>query len=329
MIDPYGRRITYLRVSITDRCNFRCFYCMSEDMEFLPKTDILSLEEIDRVCSVFVSRGVRKLRVTGGEPLVRRNAIALFRSLGRHLEKGDLDELTLTTNGVLLTRHAKELFDCGVRRVNVSLDTLDPQRFALLTRFGQIEPVLEGIAAARKAGLKVKINTVALRGVNDDEVEDIVRWCTEHGSDLTFIETMPLGEIETQRTDHYLPLTEVRARLARTWHLEDIDDCTGGPARYVRIVETGSRVGFITPMTHNFCETCNRVRLTSTGTLFMCLGQEDSVDLRTPMRESDDDAILHAAIDSAVALKPKGHEFTIDSETKRPSVARHMSMTGG
>lgn len=329
MIDPFGRRITYLRVSITDRCNFRCFYCMSEDMEFLPKTEILSLEEIERVCDAFVAKGVRKLRLTGGEPLVRRNAIELFRALGRHLKSGALAELTLTTNGSLLARFAEDLAACGVRRVNVSLDTLDADCFARITNYGQIGPVLDGIAAAKAAGLKVKINTVALRGINDHEVENLVRWCAERDFDLTFIETMPLGEIEARRVDHYWPLHDVRAQLARTWTLDEIAETTGGPARYVRVAETGQRIGFITPMTHNFCETCNRVRLTCTGTLYMCLGQDDAIDLRAPLRAAADDRPLLAAIDNAIARKPKGHEFIIDPNLGRPAVFRHMSVTGG
>ncbi len=329
MIDPYGRKITYLRVSITDRCNFRCFYCMSEQMEFLPKGEILSLEEIDRICSAFVAKGVRKLRLTGGEPLVRRDAIELFRSLGRHLGAGTLDELTLTTNGSLLARHADSLAACGVRRINVSLDTLDPGKFAAITSRGQIQPVLEGIAAAKAAGLKVKINTVALKGINEDEILTLVRWCADRGFDLTFIETMPLGEIEARRVDNYLPLSEVRARIASVFPLEGVAETTGGPARYVRVAETGQRIGFITPMTHNFCETCNRVRLTCTGTLYMCLGQDDAVDLRAPVRTSPDNGPLIAAIDAAIARKPKGHEFIIDPALGRPAVFRHMSVTGG
>ncbi|WP_316977514.1 GTP 3',8-cyclase MoaA [Shumkonia mesophila] len=329
MIDPFGRKITYLRVSVTDRCNLRCSYCMAEHMEFLPRQELLSLEELDRVCSAFVARGVRKLRITGGEPLVRRGVMTLFRSLGRHLEKGTLDELTLTTNGTQLAKYAGDLAACGVERVNVSLDTLNAGRFAALTRGGRLQEVLEGVAAAKAAGLAVKINAVALKGVNEGEIDDLIIWCGERGLDLTLIETMPLGEIEGDRTDHYLPLSELRARLERRWTLTDLPMTTGGPARYVAIAETGRRLGFITPMTHNFCEGCNRVRLTCTGTLYMCLGQDDAADLRTPLRASEGDEALLTAIDAAIARKPKGHDFIIDPATKRPAVERHMSVTGG
>lgn len=329
MIDPFGRRITYLRVSVTDRCNLRCSYCMAEHMEFLPKQELLTLEELDRVCSAFVRRGVRKLRITGGEPLVRRDIMTLFRSLGRHLTAGALDELTLTTNGTQLAKYAEDLAACGVRRVNVSLDTLDAGRFAALTRGGRLGEVLEGVAAARNTGLAIKINAVALKGVNEDEIDDLIVWCGDGGCDLTLIETMPLGEIEGDRTDHYLPLSAVRTRLERRWTLTDLPLSTGGPARYVAIAETGRRLGFITPMTHNFCEGCNRVRLTCTGTLYMCLGQEDAADLRAPLRASEGDDALMAAIDAAIARKPKGHDFVIDPATKRPAVERHMSVTGG
>jgi cyclic pyranopterin phosphate synthase len=330
MIDPYGRAITYLRVSVTDRCDFRCLYCMSEDMTFLPKAEVLSLEELDRLCSAFVRRGVRKLRMTGGEPLVRRNIMSLFHGLSRHLKSGALDELTLTTNGSQLTRYAKELADLGVRRVNVSLDTLDPHKFQAITRWGRFNQVMDGLEAAKAAGLGVKINTVALRGVNDDEIEHLVAWCGEEGFDLTFIEVMPMGDIGGEtRLDQYLPLSMVRARLAERWTLEESEHRTGGPARYVTLRETGQRVGFITPMTHNFCESCNRVRLTCTGTLYMCLGQEDAADLRAPLRTSDDDALLDAAIAEAIARKPKGHDFVIDRRRTRPTMSRHMSVTGG
>jgi cyclic pyranopterin phosphate synthase len=330
MIDPYGRAITYLRVSVTDRCDFRCLYCMSEDMTFLPKAEVLSLEELDRLCSAFVRRGVRKLRMTGGEPLVRRNIMSLFHGLARHLKSGALDELTLTTNGSQLTRYAKELADLGVRRVNVSLDTLDPHKFQAITRWGRFNQVMDGLEAAKAAGLGVKINTVALRGVNDDEIEHLVAWCGEEGFDLTFIEVMPMGDIGGEtRLDQYLPLSMVRARLAERWTLEESEHRTGGPARYVTLRETGQRVGFITPMTHNFCESCNRVRLTCTGTLYMCLGQEDAADLRAPLRTSDDDALLDAAIAEAIARKPKGHDFVIDRRRTRPTMSRHMSVTGG
>ena len=330
MIDPFGRHISYLRVSVTDRCDFRCVYCMAEDMTFLPKAEVLSLEELDRVCSAFVRHGVRKLRMTGGEPLVRRNIMTLFRSLGRHLKSGELDELTLTTNGSQLARHAQELKEIGVRRVNVSLDTLDPAKFAAITRWGRLEQVQEGLAAAKRAGLAVKINAVALKGVNDGEFHRLVEWCGEEGFDFVFIEVMPMGEIGTEtRLDQYLPLSMVRAELQRRWTLEETDYRTGGPARYVRVAETGGRLGFITPLTHNFCESCNRVRVTCTGTLFMCLGQEDAADLRGPLRASEANDLLYAAIDEAIARKPKGHDFVIDRRRKRPALARHMSVTGG
>jgi cyclic pyranopterin phosphate synthase len=329
MVDPFGRHITYLRVSVTDRCDFRCVYCMAEDMTFLPKSQVLTLEELDRLCSAFVRRGVRKLRLTGGEPLVRRDIMSLVRALGRHLDSGALDELTLTTNGSQLERFAKELAECGVRRVNVSVDTLNPEKFHTITRRGDLPKVLAGIDAARDAGLAVKINAVALRGINEDELTDMVAWCGEKELDLTLIETMPMGEIEEDRTDRYLPLSLVRARLAQDWTLEDIDYRTGGPARYARIKETGKRLGFITPLSHNFCESCNRVRLTCTGTLFMCLGQDDSADLRQVLRATSDDAVLDAALDEAIARKPKGHDFVIDRLHTKPAVERHMSVTGG
>ncbi|MGE0744932.1 MAG: GTP 3',8-cyclase MoaA [Rhodospirillales bacterium] len=330
LVDPFERAITYLRVSVTDRCDFRCVYCMAEDMAFLPKSEVLTLEELDRLCSAFVARGVRKLRLTGGEPLVRRNVMWLIRRLGRHLDSGALDELTLTTNGSQLARYAGELAEAGVRRINVSLDTLDAAKFAAITRWGKLDKVLDGIAAAKAAGLAVKINAVALKGVNDDEFDRLVEWCGREGFDLTFIEVMPMGEIgDAARLDQYLPLSMVRAALKRRWTLEETDYSTGGPARYVRVAETGRRVGFITPMTHNFCESCNRVRLTCTGTLFMCLGQEDAADLRTPLRASADDGLLMQAIDDAVARKPKGHDFIIDRRRRTASVSRHMSVTGG
>ena len=333
MIDPFGRHITYLRVSVTDRCDFRCVYCMSEDMTFLPKADILTLEELDRLCGAFVRRGVRKLRLTGGEPLVRRNIMWLFRALGRHLESGALDELTVTTNGSQLGRYARELYEVGVRRVNVSLDTLDADKFRAITRWGRFEQVMDGIAAARDAGLRVKINTVALKGVNDAELHDLVRWCDAGDYDLTFIEVMPMGDVgDEARLDQYLPLSMVRAELQKEWTLHDIDYNTGGPARYVEVAETGRRIGFITPLTHNFCESCNRVRLTCTGTLYMCLGQEDSADLRAPLRAGaadTDDRLLDAAMDAAIARKPKGHDFIIDRRRRGAATGRHMSVTGG
>ncbi|MEZ5925967.1 MAG: GTP 3',8-cyclase MoaA [Hyphomicrobiaceae bacterium] len=330
MIDPFGRHVTYLRVSVTDRCDFRCVYCMSEHMSFLPKAELLTLEELDRLCTAFVARGVRKLRITGGEPLVRKNIMWLMRRLARHLGTGALDELTLTTNGSQLARFAAELADIGVRRINISIDTLDANKFRTITRWGDLAKVQAGLKAAQQAGLAIKINAVALKGVNEDEIESMLRWAHGEGMDLTLIETMPLGEIEDDRTDQYLPLSIVRARLMDRFTLEDIPYRTGGPARYVRVAETGGRLGFITPMTHNFCESCNRVRLTCTGTLYMCLGQEDAADLRHPLRaHPDDDRALHAAIAEAIARKPKGHDFVIDRKSKRPAVARHMSVTGG
>jgi len=329
LMDPFGRTITYLRVSVTDRCDFRCVYCMSEHMTFLPKRDLLTLEELDRVCSVFVEKGVRKLRITGGEPLVRRDIMSLFQSLSRHLNAGTLDELTLTTNGSQLARYASELADCGVRRINVSLDTLDPDKFHRITRWGDLDKVLSGIDTAQAAGLKVKINTVALKGVNEDEIERLVEWAHGRGMGLTLIEVMPLGEIEPSRLDQFLPLSVVRARLSGRYSLDDLDERSGGPARYVRVKETGGTLGFITPMTHNFCESCNRVRLTCTGQLFMCLGQEDAADLRTPLRVSEGNERLEHAITEAIGRKPKGHDFIIDRRHDRPAVGRHMSMTGG
>ncbi|RME64001.1 MAG: GTP 3',8-cyclase MoaA [Alphaproteobacteria bacterium] len=329
MVDPFGRAITYLRVSVTDRCDFRCVYCMAEDMTFLPKRDLLSLEELDRLCSAFIARGVRKLRITGGEPLVRRGIMTLFDSLSRHLRAGRLDELTLTTNGSQLARFAGALASAGVRRVNVSLDTLDAGKFRAITRWGRLDQVLDGIRAATRAGLKVKINSVALKGVNEDEFDDLIGWCGDQGHDLTLIETMPLGDIDGDRTDQYLPLSQVRAALEQRWTLIDTNEHSGGPARYVRVAETGGRLGFITPLTHNFCESCNRVRVTCTGMLYMCLGQHDSADLRTPLRASTEDGPLHAAIDEAITRKPKGHDFVIDRNHRRPALARHMSVTGG
>ncbi len=330
MIDPFGRHISYLRVSVTDRCDFRCVYCMAEEMSFLPKRELLTLEELDRVCSAFVRLGVKKLRLTGGEPLVRRDIMTLFRSLGRHLESGALDELTLTTNGSQLARYAEELRACGVKRVNVSLDTLDAAKFTEVTRRGRLDQVLAGLDAAKRVGLQVKINTVALRGVNEDELDELVAWCGEQGFDLVLIEVMPMGDIGGEnRLEQYLPLSLVRARLQRRWTLDDSDYRTGGPARYSTVRETGGRLGFITPLTHNFCESCNRVRLTCTGTLFMCLGQEDAADLRTPVRQSESDEPLERAIHEAIARKPKGHDFIIDRRHQRPAIARHMSVTGG
>ena len=329
MIDPFGRHVSYLRVSVTDRCDFRCVYCMSEHMTFLPKKDLLTLEELDRLCSAFIRRGVTKLRLTGGEPLVRKNILWLVKALSRHLATGALQELTLTTNGSQLARHAEELASLGVKRINVSLDTLKADRFRVITRWGELDKVEAGIEAALKAGLAIKLNAVALKGVNEDEYDDMIRYAHGRGMDLTLIETMPLGEIDQDRTDQYLPLSIVRARLMDRWTLEDIPYRTGGPARYVRVKETGGRIGFITPLTHNFCESCNRVRLTCTGTLYMCLGQEDAADLRTPLRASADDGLLQAAITEAISRKPRGHDFIIDRRKQKPAVSRHMSVTGG
>jgi GTP 3',8-cyclase len=329
MVDPFGRTIRYLRVSVTDRCDLRCFYCMSEDMTFLPKADLLTLEELDRLCSAFIAKGVRKLRLTGGEPLVRRNVMSLVRSLSRHLKSGALDELTLTTNGSQLARFAGELVDCGVRRINVSLDTLDADKFRAITRWGEIDKVLAGIEAARQAGLAVKINAVALKNLNEDEIPALMQWAHGKGMGLTLIEVMPMGDVGAGRIDQYVPLSLLRARLAQQFTLTDLDETTGGPARYVRVAETGGKLGFITPMTHNFCESCNRVRITCTGTLHTCLGHEDASDLRKPLRTSPDNDLLGAAIDRAIGLKPRGHDFIIDRRHNRPSVSRHMSVTGG
>ncbi|MDE8344699.1 MAG: GTP 3',8-cyclase MoaA [Acidocella sp.] len=328
MIDPFGRAITYLRVSVTDRCDFRCVYCMSEDMEFLPKSDLLSLEEMERLCAAFIRQGVTRLRLTGGEPLVRRDVMRLIERLGARLGDG-LDELTLTTNGSQLARHAAGLVRAGMRRINVSIDTLDAEKFAAITRWGKLPAVLDGVMAAKQAGLAVKINAVALRGVNEHEFDGMIAFCGQHGFDLCLIETMPLGETGIDRNEHYLPLSTVRAGLARNWTLTPSAYATGGPARYFDIAETGRRLGLITPLTHNFCEGCNRVRLTCTGTLYMCLGQDDAADLRTPLRRSSDDSALDAAIMSAIARKPKGHDFIIDRDHARPALTRHMSVTGG
>ena len=329
MIDPFGRHITYLRLSVTDRCDFRCVYCMAEHMTFLPKAELLTLEELERLSMAFVAKGVERLRITGGEPLVRRNVMSLFDRLGAQIGKSNLKEVTLTTNGSQLSRFARDLVSAGVKRVNISLDTRDAAKFRDITRWGDLARVLEGIDAAAAAGLKIKINTVALKGVNEDEIAELLRWAHGRGFDFTLIETMPLGEIDGDRMDQYLPLSLVRARLAREFTLEESDYRTGGPARYVRVAETGGRLGFITPLTHNFCESCNRVRLTCTGTLFMCLGQNDAADLRAPLRASEDDRLLHRAIDAAIARKPKGHDFLIDRRHTKPALERHMSLTGG
>jgi cyclic pyranopterin phosphate synthase len=329
LVDRFGRSITYLRMSVTDRCDFRCVYCMAEHMTFLPKEELLTLEELDRLGTAFIARGVRKLRLTGGEPLVRRGIMQLVRSLSRHLGSGALDELTITTNGSQLAGVAEELADCGVKRINVSVDTLDPEKFRAITRIGDLAKVMEGIRAAQAAGLAIKINTVALRETNEFEIPSMIEWAHGEGFDITLIETMPLGDIEPDRTDQYLPLSEVRSSLSERWTLEDIPHRTGGPARYVRVAETGGRLGFITPLTHNFCESCNRVRVTCTGTLFMCLGQGDGADLRAPLRRSASDEELQAAISEAIDRKPKGHDFVIDRRGAAPALKRHMSMTGG
>ncbi len=329
LVDPFGRGISYLRVSVTDRCDFRCVYCMAEDMTFLPKKNLLTIEELDRVCTVFIDKGVKKLRLTGGEPLVRKGIMALIESLSRHLKSGSLEELTLTTNGSQLAKYASELANHGVRRINVSVDTLDPVKFKAITRWGDLGKVKEGIRAAQAAGLHIKINAVALKGVNEGEIPEMIRWTHGEGMDLTLIETMPLGDIDGDRTDQYLPLSILRGQLMDQFTLEDIPYKTGGPARFVRVKETGGRLGFITPLTHNFCENCNRVRLTCTGTLYMCLGQEDAADLCTPMRKSEGNELLSTAIDEAISRKPKGHDFIIDRHHNRPALSRHMSVTGG
>jgi cyclic pyranopterin phosphate synthase len=329
MLDPFDRRISYLRVSVTDRCDLRCVYCMAEDMTFLPKKELLTLEELERLCGAFIDLGVDRIRLTGGEPLVRRGVMQLFQGLGSRIGAGGLKELTVTTNGTQLAKTAEDLFKAGVRRINVSMDTLDPETFKALTRWGKLEATLDGIFAAKAAGLQVKINAVALKGVNEHEIDRMIAWTGEHGFDLTLIETMPLGDISGDRTDQYLPLSALRRDIATRWTLLPSTHQTGGPARYETVQETGQRIGFITPMTHNFCESCNRVRLTCTGTLYMCLGQEDAADLRTPLRDpSIGDAGLRDAILSAIARKPKGHDFVIGRE-QRPSVVRHMSVTGG
>ncbi|MEM8580112.1 MAG: GTP 3',8-cyclase MoaA [Pseudomonadota bacterium] len=331
LIDPFQRAIDYLRVSVTDRCDFRCVYCMSENMTFLPKKELLTLEELDRMCSTFVRLGVRKLRITGGEPLVRRDILTFFQRMSRHLESGDLRELTLTTNGSQLEKFAQPLYDAGVRRINVSLDTLDEAKFAEITRWGRLPQVMRGIDAAQKAGLRIKLNAVALKGFNEDELFEMVSWCATRDMDLTFIEVMPMGDIGNEnRLDQYWKLSDLRGRLAEQYTLIDLAERTGGPARYVRLEETGQKIGFITPLTHNFCESCNRVRLTCTGELYMCLGQEDMADLRAPLREfPDDDRALEYAIRAAIALKPKGHDFDYSRQTVEGQVSRHMSHTGG
>jgi cyclic pyranopterin phosphate synthase len=329
LIDGFGRRVDYVRVSVTDRCNLRCTYCMSEEMTFLPRKDLLTLEELDRVCAAFIRRGVRHLRLTGGEPLVRRGFMDLVNCLSRHLQSGALDELTLTTNGVRLREFARPLAAAGVRRVNVSLDSLDRATFARISRSDCLDKVLEGIEAAQDAGLRVKINTVALKRDNHAELPELIQWAHGKGMGITLIETMPLGAVDEDRTEQFLSLADVRRELEAFWTLADLADRSGGPARYVRVAETGGKLGFITPLSHNFCESCRRVRLTCTGTLFMCLGKDTSVDLREALRAGQDDALLDAALDRAMLLKPKAHDFALPVAGARPAVARHMSMTGG
>ena len=328
LIDPFQRKISYVRVSVTDRCDFRCVYCMSEDMEFLPKKDVLSLEELDRLCNTFIDLGVKKLRITGGEPLVRKNIMHLFKSLGKKLGKG-LEELTLTTNGSQLTRYSKDLFDSGIRRINISLDSLDKNKFKRITRIGDFDKVIQGIMVAKKVGLKIKINTVALKGINDNEILDLVHWCGENKFALTFIEVMPMGEIGEKRADQYMPLTDVRNLIQTKYSLTEDPLRTGGPARYVHCHETDQKIGFITPHTHNFCEMCNRVRITCTGVMYMCLGQQDKADLKTPLRKSENNQLLKNAIYEAISRKPKGHDFVIERKQDEKFVPRHMNVTGG
>ena len=330
LIDPFARAINYLRVSVTDRCDFRCVYCMSENMTFLPKKELLTLEELDRMCSTFIRMGVQKLRITGGEPLVRRDIMTFFQSMTRHLDSGALKELTLTTNGSQLSRFADQLYAAGIRRINVSLDTLDETKFAEITRWGRLKQVLEGIDAAQEAGLRVKINAVALKDFNEDELFTLQEWCASRDMDLTFIEVMPMGDLGNEdRITQYWSLKDLRARLAERFNLIDLAERTGGPARYVKLEETGQKIGFITPLTHNFCESCNRVRLTCTGELYMCLGQEDMADLRAPLRDSRDDVLLEEAIRAAIERKPKGHDFDYSRQKVDGQVSRHMSHTGG
>lgn len=329
LIDPFGRTVSYLRVSVTDRCNYRCAYCMAENMTFLPRNDLLTLEELDQLCTAFVRRGVSKIRITGGEPLVRRNVMSLFHSLGRHLKTGALEELTLTTNGSQLARHAEELYAAGVRRINVSLDSLDPEKFESITRWGKLADVLEGLRIAKQVGLAIKINAVALKDFNETEIDDLIRWCGDEDYDLTLIETMPMGDIDADRFDQYIPLSVIRERLDEKWSLDESDHRSGGPARYTTVRETGKRLGFITPLSHKFCEDCNRVRLTCTGMLYMCLGQDDSMDFRRPLRDGGGDDALMAAMDEAIGRKPEGHDFVIDRRQQAPAVTRHMSLTGG
>jgi len=328
LIDPFKRKISYVRVSVTDRCDFRCTYCMSEDMEFLPKKDVLSLEELDRLCNTFIDLGVKKLRITGGEPLVRKNIMQLFSNLGKKLGQG-LEELTLTTNGSQLDRYAKDLFDNGVRRINVSLDSLEKKKFKKITRIGDLDKVINGIMVAKKAGLKIKINTVALKGINDNEIFNLVNWCGENKFSLTFIEVMPMGEIGEKRSDQYMSLTEVKSLIQTKYSITEDSLRTGGPARYVHCHETDQKIGFITPHTHNFCELCNRVRITCTGEMYMCLGQQDKADLKTPLRKNENDQLLKHVIYEAISRKPKGHDFVIERKENEQFVPRHMNVTGG
>ena len=328
LIDPFKRKISYVRVSVTDRCDFRCTYCMSEDMEFLPKKDVLSLEELDRLCHTFIDLGVKKLRITGGEPLVRKNIMQLFSNLGKKLGQG-LEELTLTTNGSQLDRYAKDLFENGVRRINVSLDSLEKNKFKKITRIGDLDKVINGIMVAKKAGLKIKINAVALKGINDNEILNLVNWCGENKFSLTFIEVMPMGEIGEKRADQYMPLTEVKSLIQTKYSLTEDSLRTGGPARYVHCHETDQKIGFITPHTHNFCELCNRVRITCTGEMYMCLGQQDKADLKTPLRKSENNQVLKDVIYEAISRKPKGHDFVIERKENENFVPRHMNVTGG
>ncbi len=328
LIDPFKRKISYVRVSVTDRCDFRCTYCMSEDMDFLPKKDVLSLEELDRLCNTFIDLGVKKLRITGGEPLVRKNIMQLFSNLGKKLGQG-LEELTLTTNGSQLDRYAKDLFDNGVRRINISLDSLEKNKFKKITRIGDLDKVINGIMVAKKAGLKIKINTVALKEINDNEILNLVNWCGENKFSLTFIEVMPMGEIGEKRSDQYMPLTEVKSLIQTKYSLTEDSLRTGGPARYVHCHETDQKIGFITPHTHNFCELCNRVRITCTGVMYMCLGQQDKADLKTPLRKSENNQLLKNAIYEAISRKPKGHDFVIERKQDEKFVPRHMNVTGG
>jgi len=328
LIDPFKRKISYVRVSVTDRCDFRCTYCMSEDMEFLPKKDVLSLEELDRLCNTFIDLGVKKLRITGGEPLVRKNIMQLFSNLGKKIGQG-LEELTLTTNGSQLDRYAKDLFENGVRRINVSLDSLEKNKFKKITRIGDLDKVINGIMVAKKAGLKIKINTVALKKINDNEILNLVNWCGENKFSLTFIEVMPMGEIGEKRADQYMPLTEVKSLIQTKYSITEDSLRTGGPARYVHCHETDQKIGFITPHTHNFCELCNRVRITCTGEMYMCLGQQDKADLKSPLRKSENDQLLKDVIYEAISRKPKGHDFVIERKENEQFVPRHMNVTGG